>query len=116
MCWVSTHAAPGRGPGRTVAVTAGPSSPFLRRSIVNSASLRDAADVRAERAKLGFDLLVSAVDVVDALNRGLAFGDQGGDDQGGRRPQVAGHHGGAHQFLYARDDGRGAFLADVRAH
>ena len=44
---------------------------------------------RAGRAFL--DAFIAAVEVVDAVDRGLAVGDQRGDDQAGRGAQVGGH-------------------------
>ena len=44
-----------------------------------------AADLGAYAAELFFDVLVAAVDVVDAVEDGLAVGDEGGEDERRRR-------------------------------
>ena len=55
------------------------------------------------RAQLGFHAVVAAVQVVDAVDQGLALGHQAGDHQAGRGAQVGRHHGGAGQLLHAFD-------------
>jgi hypothetical protein len=62
------------------------------------------------------DLLVAAVDVVDAVDPRRALGDQRCQNEGRRRAQVARHDGRALQLAHALDDGRRAFLADAAAH
>jgi hypothetical protein len=59
--------------------------------------LIDPFDVRADAAQLGFHLVVAAVQVVDAIDHGLAVGHQAGDDQAGGGAQVGGHDGRAGQ-------------------
>src|SRR4051812_49033901 len=59
-----------------------------------AAGLPEALDARAERRELALEPLVAAVEVVDAVDDGLAFGHQAGDHQPGRGAQVGGHHGG----------------------
>src|SRR3546814_6223939 len=55
----------------------------------------DAPDLRAQPRQLALDVLVAAVEVVDAVDDGLALGDQAGEDQRGRGAQVGRHHRGA---------------------
>ena len=66
--------------------------------------------------ELFVEMLVAAVDVVDAVDFGDAFGLQAGEHERRRGAQVAGHHGRAAQSLDALDDGGGAFDLDFRAH
>src|SRR5690606_37132165 len=75
-----------------------------------------AADFRAERLQFFFDALVTTVDVVDAIDQGVAFGDQRRDHQAGRSPQVGRHDWRALEFLGAGNDGGVAFNLDLRAH
>jgi len=46
-------------------------------------ALREAMDARAERGELLVDPLVAAIEVIDAIDHRLPFGDQAGDDQAG---------------------------------
>ena len=48
----------------------------------------DATNVGAEGTELFHDVLVAAVDVIDAVDGGFAPGDQRGEHQPGRRTQV----------------------------
>src|SRR4030067_2903584 len=48
-------------------------------------------DGRSEALELVFDLLVAPVEVFHVVDYGLAPGDQAGQDEGGRGPQVGGH-------------------------
>ena len=63
-----------------------------------------------------FDVFVAAVDVVDAVDDGLAVGDEGGEDERGGGAQVAGEDGGGAERSFAADDGAAAFDFDVCAH
>src|SRR5215470_7288456 len=85
-------------------------SPFYRRC---AADLGDAADACAERGELLFDPLVAAIEVVDAIDRGLSFGDQPADDQTGGGAQIGRHHGRAGQPGNALDDRGIALDLDV---
>src|SRR5882762_10442535 len=57
----------------------------------------DALDPGAERGKLLLEALIAAVEVIDAIDDGLALGHQGGDDQARRCAQVRRHDGSALQ-------------------
>src|SRR5262245_49054099 len=61
----------------------------------------DALDARAERAQLGLQTFVAAVEVVDAVDERLPFGHQASDDEAGRGAQVGGHHRRALQLRHA---------------
>ena len=52
-------------------------------------STAHAADLRSDTTQFFFNLLVSAIDVIDAVEDGFAIGDQSGDDEGGGSAQVA---------------------------
>src|SRR6266702_2106357 len=53
-----------------------------------------AADLGSYAAELVFEVLVAAVEVVDAVEDGLAVGDQGGEDERGGGAEVGAHDGG----------------------
>ena len=53
-----------------------------------------AADLGADAAELFFEVLVAAVEVVDAVEDGFAVGDQRGEDQRGGGAEVRAHDGG----------------------
>src|SRR5574343_1401483 len=67
----------------------------------------------AKARQLFLDPLVTAVEVVNAVDQRFALGDQGGDDQRSRGAQVGGHHGGAFQAIDAADDDVVALDLDV---
>src|SRR5215475_12710160 len=50
-----------------------------------------AADTRAQLRKFFLDAVVTAVEMVDAIDQRLAVGHQAGNHQAGRRPQVGRH-------------------------
>ena len=75
-----------------------------------------AADLGADAAELLFEALVAAVHVVDAVEDGLAVGDEGGEDEGGGGAEVRAHDGGGLQLGAAADGGGAAGDGDVRAH
>src|SRR5215470_8667428 len=60
----------------------------------------DPGDAGPERAQLALDVLVAAIDLLDAANDGAAVGAEGGDDEGDAGPDVR-----------ARDPGRFASQA-----
>src|ERR1700757_5138543 len=72
----------------------------------------DAADFCANAFQLLLDMFVAAVDVVDAVDDGLAVGDQGGQHQGRGSAQVGREHGGCAKGSFAPHDGATAFNAD----
>src|SRR6266536_2550167 len=65
----------------------------FRRGALLPAAFAQSADPRSQGGKLGLDFLVAAVEMVDAIDRGLAFGHQAGDDETGRSAQIGRHHG-----------------------
>src|SRR5574343_58493 len=67
----------------------------------------------AKARQLFLDPLVTAVEVVNAVDQRFALGDQGGDDQRSRGAQVGGHHRRAFQAIDAADDGVVALDLDV---
>src|SRR5436190_22379332 len=73
----------------------------ISRSLASSAaSLRgcmssaagDACDICATGGKLGFECLEAAVEMIDAMQHGFAFGGKGGDHQRDGCPEVGRHH------------------------
>src|ERR1019366_9518752 len=75
-----------------------------------------AADFGAHSFQFFFDVLVAAVQVIDAVDDGLAVRDQGGEHERGGGAQVRGEDGGGAERSSAADDGAAAFDLDVRAH
>src|SRR5690606_2665432 len=65
--------------------------------------------------QLALDVLVAAVEVVDAVDGGFAIGDQAGKDQRGRCTQVGRHHRGAAEAGNAGHGGTVALDMDLRA-
>ena len=74
------------------------------------------ADIRAHGAELAHQILVAALDILDAAELGGALGGQTGDDQRRAGPQVAGLDGRAHQMADTLDDGHLAVHLNVGAH
>src|SRR2546426_2386300 len=74
-----------------------------------------ALDPGAERGELFFERLVAAVEVIDAIDHGLAIGHQASDDQARRGAQIGRHDGGALQPLDAFDHRRVALDRDLGA-
>src|SRR4030042_1629682 len=68
-----------------------------------------------EAFELILDLLVAAIEVFHVVDDGLAPGDQTGQDEGGRGPQVGGHDLGAGERRFSLDDGLVAVDLDVGA-
>src|SRR5215510_9284281 len=63
----------------------------LRSSILDPPTLRlNPFDLRADRAQFLFNFLVPAIDVIDAVDQGLAFSRESGQDQRGRGAKVGG--------------------------
>src|SRR3989304_1184649 len=54
--------------------------------------LRDSRNLGAERLELLFDALVSAVEVVNAIDDALPLGGERGEHQTGAGPEVRRHH------------------------
>src|SRR5712691_6465131 len=78
--------------------------------------LADAADLGAYAFEFFFDIFVSAVDVVDAIDDGFAFRDQSGQDQGRGSAQIGSLHGGRAQRCFPAHDGAAAFDLDIGPH
>src|SRR4030065_430556 len=72
-------------------------------------------DGSSEALELVFDLLVAPVEVFHVVDYGLAPGDQAGQDEGGRGPQVGGHDLGAGERRFSSDDGLVAVDLDIGA-
>ena len=51
-----------------------------------------APDDGAQRGQLLFDIVVAAIDMVDAVDQRVALGDQASEHQAGRGAQIGGHH------------------------
>src|SRR6185295_17794789 len=70
----------------------------------STTTLFDPLDARAEGPQLGLEGFVAAIEVVDAVDDGLAVSHQAGDDETRRSAQVGGHHGRALQLRHAAHD------------
>src|SRR5579859_2700734 len=86
---------------------------FLR--FVPIKSVRYTPDLRPELRQLLLDGLVTAIDVIDALDVGAPLGHQPGEHQAGRGTQVRRHHRRRRQLLDTVDDGRVPLEADLGA-
>ena len=75
-----------------------------------------AANLGSDAAQLFFDALVAAIHVIDAVEDGLAIGDQGGEDERGRSAQVGTHDGGRGETRRAAHGGGASIHLDVGAH
>src|SRR6202140_2683811 len=78
-------------------------------------ALGQAMNARAERGELFLDPLVTAIEVVDAIDDRLSFRDQSGDDEARGCAQIGRHDRGAGERAHALDDRRIAFDLDVGA-
>src|SRR4051794_32035634 len=75
----------------------------------------DPLDLGAAAAELVLEALKTAVEVIDAIDHGLALGGERGDDERHRGAQIRGHHRGALELLHALDGGGLAVELDVGA-
>src|ERR1035441_6065736 len=75
-----------------------------------------ASDLGAYGAEFFFEVLVAAVEVVDAVEDGLAVGDQGGEHERCGGAQVRAHDCGGLEWSASTDGGSAALHGDVRAH
>src|SRR5579862_2709077 len=95
------------------------SFPRLRESSVRMIATRglagQALDCRAAAAELVFQPLKAAVEVIDAVDDGLAFGGERGDDERHRGAQIGRHHRRAFERLDTFDGGAFAIKLDARA-
>src|SRR3954470_19404651 len=89
--------------------------PLASARVIIAALSRHTLDARAELAKARLDPLVAAVQVVDAIDHRPAFGDEAGDDEARRRPQVGRPDVRAGERIRALHHGRVALDVDVRA-
>ena len=78
--------------------------------------LTDAADFRSYPAQLFFDTFVAAIDVIDAINDGLAIGNKSSEYQRSRGTQIAGEYGGSGKRGLAANNRAASFDLDVRSH
>src|SRR5580765_4941884 len=76
----------------------------------------DATDLGAHGLELLFDALVSAVDMIDAVDNGFAVSHQRGDDQRGGSAKIGALHGGGTERRFPPNDGAMALHFDVGAH
>ena len=72
-------------------------------------------DLGAQRTEFFLDVLVAAIEMVDAVDDGVALGDQARQDQRSRGAQVGRHHRRAAELFDATDDGGVAIDLDVGA-
>src|SRR5690606_16545443 len=100
---------------RIASAASGPAS-AKRASFGMGRPLLDPLDIRADTAQLAHDLLIAAVEMVDAADDGFALGGKPGKDQADAGAQVGGHHRGAAQLFHAGDAGVAAVDLDLRAH
>src|SRR5262245_15989131 len=78
-------------------------------------SAADPLDGRAAGGELVLQPLEAAVEMVDPIDHGLAFGGKGGDHQRHRGAQIGGHHRRALEPLDSGDGGALAVELDARA-
>src|SRR5438093_1453832 len=90
-----------RGPGRRAPVAG------------RGALVLDARDRRPEGLELRLDLLVAAIDVIDAVDLGRPLGDEAGEHERRARTEVARHDGSPREPGHAPDDRARALLVDV---
>src|SRR5271155_1799734 len=76
----------------------------------------DATYFGAHGFQFFFDVLVASIQVIDAVDDGLAVGDQGGKHQRGGGAQVRGEYGRGAKRSSAAYDGAAAFDLDIGAH
>src|SRR5439155_15713680 len=76
----------------------------------------DALDIRADGAQLLLDLLVAAIDVIDAVDARGAARDQASEHHRGAGAKIACHHRCAVKFFHALNDCGGSLFADSPAH
>src|SRR5690348_662007 len=72
-----------------------------------------AADLCAYAAEFFFEVLVAAVEVVDAVEDGLAVGYESREDQRRGGAEVGAHDGGGLERAFAADRGRATVDGDV---
>src|ERR1700686_254165 len=75
-----------------------------------------AADFGAYSFQFFFNVLVAAVQMIDAVDDGLSIRDEGGEHERGGGAQVGSEDGGGAQRSSAADDGAAAFDLNVGAH
>src|SRR5262249_41601032 len=78
--------------------------------------LANPPDLRPHATQLLFDVLVTAVDVIHAVDDALAVGNEGRKHQRSRGAQVGSEHCGRAQRSLAANHRAAAFDLDVRAH
>src|SRR5262245_27672807 len=83
------------------------------RLAMTTRSAADAGDVGAAGDQLVLEALKAAVEVIDAVDHGLTFRREAGDDQRHRSAQVGRHHGRALEAVDAFDGGGLAIEVDA---
>src|SRR5690348_4357913 len=73
-------------------------------------------DVRAKLTQLFVEMLVAAVDVVNATNLRHSLRFQSGENERGRGAKIARHYRRPEKSFHSVDDGSGAFNLHLRAH
>src|SRR5664279_169483 len=94
----------------------GQSQTLLTQLRLISQSALDTSDVGAYAAQLTFQVVVAAVEVVDAQDLGGSLGNQSRQYQASRRAQVGGHDLGALELDRAAHHGEVPVDHDIRAH
>lgn len=61
-------------------------------------------------------MLIAAVDVIEAVDLGFAFGDEASEDEGGGGAEIGGHDGSAFHGGTATDAGGGTLKVDIGSH
>src|SRR5208283_3387192 len=79
-----------------------------------SAAFADPSSLRAQRRQLLLDALVTAIEMVDAVDRRRPFGYEPGDYQAGGRAQIGGHDVGSGEPRDAFDDCSAALDLNLR--
>src|SRR5499433_4022297 len=87
----------------------------MRRNFKSTTLAADALDRGAAGRELILQPLEAAVEVIDAVDDGLALGRQRGDDERDRSAQIGGHHRRALERAYTLDGGAFAVELDVGA-
>src|SRR5215510_6355092 len=111
----------GRWPPRhsTSCALAPPASADASKRIVaarsNARLSAEALDGGAAGRELVLEPLEAAVEVIDAIDHGLALGRERGDHEGDRGAQIGGHHRRALEGLHPFDGGALAVEVDMRA-
>ena len=88
----------------------------MRSSSASGRLAVDPLDATTQTPQLFFDVLVTAIDVVDAIDYGLAIGNEACQHQAGGGTQVSRHYLGTAQVQGIPADGGVALQLDVGSH